>query len=161
MTEPATSPPQLYLGGNEVFFSFLGALLESVDRGLLTAEALDTTLRAWGASFPLRDGAEARTLGLALDWTGDALASLGLVRAFTPDEARGGAIKVLVMRCMIGRFVEAPRVRRGGDHTCPIAPLVEGVLGSMGIPARVSPSRQGMLRADECLLSIVPGEARR
>lgn len=158
MTNGERAQPQIYTGGNEVLFSFFETLLECADRGEIPHESIQTILRNWGASLVYRSGVQIDSLGLALDWLGDSLATLGLVRVFTPADVRDGAIRVLTMRCMVGRYVGVPRVRRELHHVCLISPLVEGVLASVGKPCRVVPSREGMLRGDECYLTITAGE---
>jgi hypothetical protein len=157
--DKTTQSSDLYAGGNELYFSFLGTLLEVSDKGDPTsAELVDNALRQWGASW-------ARAAGLrgSRDWDLDALSkaliALGLLRVFAPARLgeQASEVKVMVLRCRLSRAVMVPRIARGLPYRCLLAPIIEGALGAVGSASRVSTDRRGMLRNDECILLINPG----
>jgi hypothetical protein len=154
----AAAEPAVYVGGNEVFFSFMQTLQDGIDQGILDAAAYEALVRRWGEVL----GARARlpgSLGPALNRISELLSTLGLVRVFEPSDVKNGEGKVMVLRCLAGRYLDAPRARQHKPRgPCLIRLLVEGALRAAKLEHAVSESRRGMLRSDECILSISGGE---
>jgi hypothetical protein len=150
----AAAEPAVYVGGNEVFFSFMQTLQEGIDQGILDVAAYEALVRRWGEVL----GARARlprSLGPALNRISDMLSTLGLVRVFEPSDVKNGEGQVMVLRCLAGRYLDAPRARqRKPRGPCLVRLLVEGALKAAGVDRAVAESRRGMLRADECMLTI-------
>jgi hypothetical protein len=146
-----------YAGGNELFFSFLGALLHAVDREDLTQATVASIIREWGQSLGKRLDLP-QEVGPALDLVSQTLSIMGLVRVFEPADSDANSIRAMTLRCLAGRYVGSARTRLGQPYHWPVGPLLEGMLAAGGIDVQVSFDKSGMLRNDECILSLTAKE---
>jgi len=148
-TQPSSQP--VYAGGNEVFFSFLQVLLDQVDQGHISQQAYDDAVKSWGRTLAQR--AEVKgSLKSVIEAAGRMLATLGIVRTFDPLAGN----RILVMRALDCRYVGAPRVVAGKPYRALAGLLLQGVLDQAGLNYSVQESRDGMVRADELLLTLSP-----
>ncbi|MCK6509904.1 hypothetical protein L6R29_08070 [Myxococcota bacterium] len=152
--QPSQSQRLAYAGGNEVFFSFLRSLMESIDQGVLTIDQYRAILRQWGASLARQLPLE-RDLMAALEQLAEVFSVLGLVRVFelaqTDIHARPS---ILVMRCMISRVLFPARRQMGLPTENVLALLIEGALDSVQLPFRVSCDDRDALHGDEYILHL-------
>ncbi len=156
MQQPSQSQRLAYAGGNEVFFSFLRSLMESVDQGTLTLDQYRTLLRQWGASMARQLPLE-RDLMTALEQLAELFSVMGLVRVFEPAETdHNTRPSILVMRCMISRVLFPLRRQKGLPTENVLALLIEGALDSVQMPFRVTFDNQDALHGDEYILHLEP-----
>ncbi len=148
---------QSYHGGNEVFFSFLRSLFRSVDEKRIAPQEMDNILRTWGGELAQQCHLS-HDLGPALEQLGELFSVMGLVRVFEPTDANPGEVKILVLRCLVSRYVNAPRLQEQQAIVPVIQLLVEGALQSVGLSYSVSEERRGMQRTDEYILQITREE---
>ncbi len=144
-----------YSGGNEVFFSFLQAIVRAIDRGEMPKDALEVAFEEWGRSLAERAELPKKDLHHALDYFQKLLLITGLARVFEPLSTGENSVKITVLR-----YLPAHYLRKFGGKLYPTLPftllcaLVRGFLAQVGIPADVSFEQAGILRSDECVLTV-------
>jgi hypothetical protein len=155
-TQPVRSETSSkYMGGNEVFFSFLGAVLDGVDAKLLDEDAFHEVVRRWGAELAKRAslGGDLKAL---LGGFGRVLSTLGLARTFEQLPGNEATPRMLALKVLDERYVGAPRRAAQRSYRSLIALLLEGCLNAADLSYHVSESREGMLHDDELLLTLTP-----
>ena len=145
-----------YAGGNEVFFSFLRSLMESVDQGTITQDQYRALLRQWGSSLAARLQ-RPPDLPHALEQIASLFRVMGLVRLFepAPHDAQETPM-ILVMRCMISRYLFPQRRQKNLPTDNVIAFLLEGMLHALKMPYRVVVDDTETLHGDEYILRLLP-----
>lgn len=141
------------VGGNEVFLSFLQALWTELDKKNAPPGFNRSLVRTWGEQIGLRAGLTGVFFD-DLDRVAHTLRLMGLVRIFEPLENRGNELDILVLRCLVSRYVQAPRTQKQMPFRPFLSQFVQGILQSAGHAVEVTESQDTLLRTDEQILTI-------
>ncbi|MCB9644397.1 MAG: hypothetical protein H6728_15095 [Myxococcales bacterium] len=154
--QQSSSQRLAYAGGNEVFFSFLRSLMESVDQKIITQEQFRTLVRQWGVSLAQQALLE-KDLLVALEQLAELFSVMGLVRVFEPAQTdENETPMILVMRCMTSRILFPSRRQKSLPIENIIPLLLEGALDSVGHAFHVIQDNKDALHGDEYILRLEP-----
>lgn len=143
----------LYPGGNEVFFSFLEALISSIDDDKISQETLEIIFEQWGMNIAAKGKLPPQPLQ-ALDKLQSILQLMGLARVFEPAEIDQENIQILVLRYLPARYIRSKKIKGNNIYLQTLCALLKGIFKQLNIKAEITLDPQQLLRSDECIISI-------